>query len=66
MALVNKYLVKYKKEDNKRAVKVDILTGWQLDNLLLSKKIRDSIKEIVHIDSQAFTPEEMMLARKFF
>jgi len=51
------------KENQAKGVKVDILTGYQLDNLLESASYRESVSFVSPL-GMSYTPTEYRIGRK--
>ena len=59
---VKKFLVVYKSVEGS-PTKVNIFTGWQMDNLIDSKVNQEEIAYISPLGAE-YTPEQMHYARK--
>ena len=62
MTNTTKFMIMFKKNGNDET-KVNLYTGWQLDNLMASKSFRDSIDFISPIGSK-YSSDEYRLSRK--
>jgi hypothetical protein len=62
MSNITKFMIVFKKNGNS-STKVDLCTGWQLDNLMSSKSFRESVDFISPIGS-SYTPDEYRISRK--
>lgn len=62
MINTTKFMIVFKRNGN-AATKVDLCTGWQLDNLMASKTFRDSVDFISPIGSK-YTSDEYRISRK--